>query len=329
MANRLFNRRFRFENQTGFGASANTQGNRLLRSDGTFNVKREGLQFFDRINFFHELLNMSWTKFVFLIFSTYTVINVAFAGLYMAVGMDQIEGDSGMTTAEHFWDAFFFSSQTLTTVGYGRTSPIGFTANLIAATECLIGLMMFAIITGLLYGRFSKPQAKLVYSKNALIAPFKDGLNAFMFRIANGRRNQLIECEAEVMMSYIESETNIRRFLFLDLEYEKVTGLALSWTIVHPINSESPLKDLSAAELIEMDAEFILIFKAFDDTYAQTVHTRHSYHAEELIWGAKFEPMYHSSNDKQATVLELHKVGAFKSMPLFGRDKQQSEATNL
>ena len=327
MARKLFSKRLHFEANTGFGASASAQGNRLLKRDGSFNVKRKGLAFAERINVYHELINMPWRKFVLLVLATYTFINICFAFSYLGVGMEEIEGDSGQTFVEQFWDAFFFSSQTLTTVGYGRTSPIGFHANLVAAVECLVGLMMFAIITGLLYGRFSHPVAKLIYSHNAIIAPFKDNNNALMFRLANARRNQLIECEAEVMMSFIEPETQVRRFLFLDLEFKRVTGLALSWTIVHPITTESPLFNLTSEDINEMQAEFILIFKAFDDTYSQTVHTRYSYTSHELVWGAKFVPMYHSSEDKNATVLELNKIGEYQSALLFDYSPLNSKLT--
>jgi inward rectifier potassium channel len=221
----------------------------------------------------------------------------------------------GVTKMEHFWDAFFFSSQTLTTVGYGRTNPMGLSANIVAAVECLLGLMSFAIMTGVLYARFSRPQAKLLNSPHALIAPFKDG-TALMFRIANSRSNQIIECEAQVLMSYIDKDTNRREFESLTLEYKTVSALALSWTIVHPINDDSPMKGLSAKELDEIDAEFIVLFKAFDETYAQTVHSRISYASNELIWGAKFEVMFHRSNNGMGTVLEMDKIGAYYEVPL-------------
>lgn len=306
---------YRNTNDTGFGAQASTQGERLVNKDGSYNVKREGIPFWSRFNHFHDLITMKWWKFFLLVVLFYTTINLLFAGVFLAVGMEEIEGDRGLTEWEHFWDAFFFSSQTMTTVGYGRTSPIGFLANIVAATECLIGLMSFAILTGVLYGRFSRPQAKIIYSKNALIGPFKE-ITAVMFRIANGRPNALIECEAQMMMSYIDTETNIRRFIQLPLEIPKVSALALSWTIVHPIDENSPMYGISASDLDEMDCEFVCLFKAFDETYAQTVHSRYSYPSDDVIWGAKFEMMYHRDNNGKATVLDLAKVGTFYEAPL-------------
>lgn len=308
---------FKDTSNTGFGAQASTQGERLVNSDGTYNVTRSGLPFWSRINHFHDLITMKWWKFFSFVVVFYTTMNLLFACLYLYVGMDQIEGDRGLTDWEHFWDAFFFSSQTMTTVGYGRTSPIGFTANIVAAFECLVGLMSFAILTGVLYGRFSRPQARLTYSQNALIAPYKEG-TALMYRIANLRPNQLIECEAQLMMSYIDSETNIRRFIQLPLEFNKVSALALSWTIVHPITADSPLRGLSTSDMEALDCEFVCLFKAFDETYAQTIHNRHSYPYNDIVWGAKFEMMYKRAPNGNATLLELDKVGAYYETPLPG-----------
>jgi inward rectifier potassium channel len=300
---------------TGFGSQASTQGERLVNKDGTYNVNRVGIPFLNRFNHFHDLITMKWWKFFLLVFTFYTTINLIFACLFLTVGMEELDGDLGITTAEHFWDAFFFSSQTLTTVGYGRTNPIGFSANIVAAFECLLGLMSFAIMTGVLYARFSRPQARLVNSPNALISPFNGG-TALMFRIANMRSNQIIECEAQVLMSYIDKDTNRREFEELTLEYKTVSALTLSWTIVHPITDDSPMKGLTQQQLEETDAEIILMFKAFDETYAQTVHSRISYTSAEIIWGAKFDIMFHRSDDKMGTILRIDKIGAYKEVPL-------------
>jgi inward rectifier potassium channel len=300
---------------TGFGSQASAQGDRLVNKNGSYNVNRTGAPFWSRFNHFHDLITMKWWKFFLFVFTFYTTINLIFAGLFLLVGMEELDGDLGLTTIDHFWDAFFFSSQTLTTVGYGRTNPIGLSANLVAAFECLLGLMSFAILTGVLYARFSKPKAKLVCSHNALMAPFNGG-TALMMRIANGRSNNIIECEAQLMMSYIDRDTNRREFEQLTLEYKSISALALSWTIVHPITDESPLKGLSHQELHDMDAEFVLMFKAFDEIYAQTVHSRVSYTSQELIWGAKFESMFHRDDDGRGTVLEIDKIGLYREVDL-------------
>jgi inward rectifier potassium channel len=309
---------------TGFGAQASNQGDRLVNKDGTYNVTRTGTPFWSRFNHFHNLITMKWWKFFLFVFVFYTTINLLFAGLFMAVGMEELDGDRGITSMEHFWDAFFFSSQTLTTVGYGRTNPIGLSANIVAAFECLLGLMSFAILTGVLYGRFSRPQAKLVCSPNALISPYNGG-TALMFRIANGRSNQIIECEAQVLMSYIDKDTNRREFETLTLEYKAVSALPLSWTVVHPITDDSPMKGLSQQQLDEIDAEFILLFKAFDETYAQVVHSRVSYACYDLVWDAKFEIMFHRSDNGRGTILEMDKVGLYRHVNTIEAEQKESQ----
>lgn len=273
------------------------------------------MPFFSRFNLFHDLISMKWWRFFVFVILFYSTITLLFAGLFLAVGMDEIEGDLGHTPVEHFWDAFFFSSQTLTTVGYGRTSPIGFAANIVAVFECLTGLMAFAIMTGVLYARFSRPNARIVYSEKALISPYRN-ITAVMFRIANSRANQLIECEMQMMMSYIDTETNIRRFIQLPLEIAKVSALALSWTIVHPIDENSPMTGLTADDLDQMDCEFVCLFKAFDGTYSQTIHSRYSYPSNDVVWGAKFDLMFHRAGNKSGTVLEMDKIGAYQHVAL-------------
>ena len=302
--------RYKQDNDTGFGNRSDNQGSRLYNKDGSFNVKQRGLPFYQRLNVFHELITMPWWKFMLVVLFSYLLLNTLFAGLYLSVGMEEIEGDKGMTDAEHFWDAFFFSAQTLTTVGYGRQNPIGFYANIVSSIECLFGLMSFALMTGLLYSRFSRPVAKLLYSDKIIIAPYQATGNGLMFRIANKNRNQLIECEAELMMSIdvVENDKVFRRFFSLNLERKRINSLALSWTIVHPIDEQSPMHEMTTQELIDADAEFIFSFKAFDNTYSQHVHTRYSYKANELERGNKFVSMYGRDEAGTGTVLFLDRI---------------------
>lgn len=310
-----FFKRFREEQHTGFSTQSNTQGSRLMNKDGSFNVQRTGMPFLKTLNRFHDLITMPWASFNSIVIIFYIFINLFFTSLYLLFGVEHLGGTIAQSFSDKFFEAFFFSTQTFTTVGYGRINPVGLPANIIAAVESLTGLMSFALATGLIYGRFSRPHAKILYSEKAIIAPFHEG-TALMFRIANARSNQLIECEAELMMSFIEPETNMRKFLPLELEYKQVTGLAMSWTIVHPIDEKSPMNGLGPADLKEIDAEFIFSFKAFDDTYSQTVYTRYSYSHDEMVWGAKFIPMFHRSEDTNATILELDKIGSFNNIEL-------------
>ncbi|OYU94852.1 MAG: hypothetical protein CFE21_14280 [Bacteroidetes bacterium B1(2017)] len=321
---RDFQKRFKFDRYTGFGSGLNNQGDRLLNRDGTFNVSRTGQGFWERISPFHQLITMPWTHFMTMIISAFLALNFLFTSGYYVIGLDEITGIYHTKPISRFIEIFAFSAQTLTTVGYGRVSPIGDFASLLASLEALVGLLSFALVTGLLYGRFSRPFARLLYSENALIAPFQDK-TALMFRIANARKNQLIECEATVLFNYHDKETNARRFINIELEYAKVNALSLSWTIVHPIDEKSPIYGLNQADLEELQPEIILMFKAFDDTYSQNIHTRLSYNFKEIIWGAKFDPMYKRSESGFSTVLELNKIGQYQLMELPDLTKEKTE----
>lgn len=307
----LLFQRFSETNNTGFGMSSSNQAKRLINKDGTFNVIRSGIPFLNRFNYFHNLIQMSWAQFNTMIVLFYFFINLFFAFLYYYLGVEHLGIKTQSENLGDFWEAFFFSCQTFTTVGYGRISPIGLPANILAAIESLSGLMTFALVTGLIYGRFSRPNTKLIYSPNILISPFKDG-KALMFRLTNARKNQLIECQGKLLFSYVDAESNTRRFLNLNLEIDKIASLALSWTVVHPISGESPLQGLDPQDLIEMEAEFIFMISGFDDTYSQTVHGRHSFSASELVNQARFLPMFERSEDGNATLLKLDRVGAFE-----------------
>jgi inward rectifier potassium channel len=310
----VFNRQNE-DKYTGFGSQAQAQGNRLVNKDGSFNVKRDGLPLFNRLNPFHDLILMSWMHFSLIIFAFYFTVNLIFAFIYFYIGIEHLGGIIGYTQKDKFFEAFFFSTQTFTTVGFGRINPIGNAAITVAAIESLIGLMAFALATGFLYGRFSRPNVKLIRSENAVISPFQNK-TAVMLRIANARNNQLIECEARMMLSYIEKETSVRRFLTLKLEYEKVSALSLSWTIVHPIEEDSPMYGLSMQDLLDTESELILAFKGFDDTYSQIVHYRFSYTAQEIVFGAKFIPMFERDKDGQATVLHMDMIGAYEILEI-------------
>jgi inward rectifier potassium channel len=282
--------------ELGFGNKAKSV--RLLKHDGTFNVRRTGLPFFQNLHIYHALIEMSWLKFAAITLLFYSFMNVTFALLYVWVGIEHLSGVSGNTILEKFWEAFFFSAQTLTTVGYGRISPEGFATSMIAAVESMIGLMGFALITGILYGKFSRPTARIIFSEKAIIAPYKD-INAFEFRIVNERKNQLIEVEVQVLISMNKLIDGQRKNVFLDLplETKKVNFFPLPWTIVHAIDENSPFFGIAAQELIEAAAEFIIMVKAYDDTFSQNIYKRYSYTAAEIIWGAKFNVIYKNDED--------------------------------
>lgn len=235
----------------GLGSKVAAQSRtRFLNRDGSFNVERTGQSFFRALNPYHALLSMSWLKFYSMVVLAYFLVNVIFALAYLACGPGSIEGSGAASLGERFFDDFFFSIQTLATIGYGRMSPAGFAANIIVAFEALTGLFGFALATGLLFARFSRPNAKIRYSDKAVVAPYRD-ITGFMFRIVNERQNQLIEVTATLTFSRMEkhNDKRVRKFYALPLERTKVTFFPLHWTIVHPIDEKSPLFGVTQKEL--------------------------------------------------------------------------------
>jgi inward rectifier potassium channel len=302
------------EDDLGFGTQPVIKSQPVINKDGTINVKRTGISFFSTSNSYHSLITMSWTKFWAIVLSGYMIANILFAFIYVSLGADSLDGKSGVTFFDHFMDAFFFSAQTISTVGYGHISPQGMAANSVAAFESMMGLLAFALATGLLYGRFSRPSAKILYSKNILIAPYRGG-RGIMFRLANQRRNILIDLEMEVVFSYNEEVNGKteRKFFQLELERKRVSILTLSWTVVHPLDENSPIKDITPEELEKAQAGFSVVLKTFDDTFSQTVHSRTTYQHDDLVWSAKFKPAFERDEDGRV-VLDLSKISDHEVM---------------
>ncbi len=303
------------ERELGFG-SRTTQGTRLINPDGSTNIVRLNAPKFQAVNIYHELISMGWLAFIAATVLAYVGINLIFAGVYELVGIEHLAGIVARTNLEKFLEAFFFSTQTFTTVGYGRINPMGFTVNIVAALESLTGLLFFALVTGLLYGRFSRPNAKFIYSKNALIAPYHNSASqtALMFRFANARKNQLIEVEVQIVLAYDKTQENgetKRSFVLLPLEISKINFLTMSWTVVHPINEDSLLYQKNEADLAHLNPEFLILIKGIDDTYSQAVYDRTSYTDHELVWNAKYVPII-GKNAKQKSTIDLGKIDAFE-----------------
>ena len=301
----------------GFGTKINDGYSRLINKDGSFNVHRSNDSFWNRINLYHRLITMHWRPFLGLVVLFYVVTNAIFAGLYVLAGVENLTGVTDRTAMNGFWEAYFFSAQTLTTVGYGRIAPMGMFANTLAAIESLMGVLAFALATGLLYGRFSRPVAHIGFSKKAVFAPYLD-INGWMFRIVNERYNQLIDLEVEVSLSRLEKKedgSSFRKYYSLKLERSKVSFFPMNWTVVHAITDDSPLYDCTPEQLAEADAEFLILLRAIDDTFSQTVHARYSYRHEEVLWGHKFKPMF-DEREHGLVSLDLTKLSDTLEMPL-------------
>lgn len=309
----LFKRKSQIDDDLGFGNQPVTANQRLMNADGSSNIKRIGLPLFRTSDTYNWLISMSWKKFLLIILIVYLLVNTFFALVYVGIGIEHLQGASGVSPRDHFFDAFFFSAQTISTVGYGHISPDGFITSCVAAFESMLGLLAFALATGLLYGRFSRPNAKIIYSDKMVIAPYKEG-KGLMFRLANLRNNQLIEIEVQVVLSYNETVNGkvSRRFYPLELERAKIGLLTLSWTVVHPIDEHSPIFQKTAQDLADAEVEILVLLKAFDDTFSQTVHTRTSYRDEDILHDAKFSNIF-SKDGNGRTAIDLSRIGATES----------------
>jgi inward rectifier potassium channel len=296
---------------SGFGSNINNEGDRLITKSGKFNVKKEGLSFFKRFNLFHSMMSMSTFSFFFFLLMAYLVLNLLFTGVYLLVGLEGLAGLQGENDA---LDAFFFSSQTLTTVGYGALHPTGKAIGIISSFESFFGLLGFAVSTGLLYGRFSKPKSKMMFSKNALISPYQE-ITGMMARVANPTNSQLINVEAKMIFSQVLSENGKmnRKFYPLELEINQISLFVTSWTIVHPISEDSPLFQLTQKHLMERNAEIVLMLSAYDESYNQEVHVRSSYKYNEMIVNAKFIPIL-GHNNKHQSIIKLDQLNDYEML---------------
>jgi len=295
---------------TGFGTNPDSYGGRFVNRDGTFNVRKEGFPFYRRFSLFHSMLNMPSWKFYGTLFAFYLTVNFLFACIYYFIGGRQFQGIIGNGSEGTFKEMFFFSTETFTTVGYGRVNPVGDFANGVAAIESMLGLLSFAIATGLLYGRFSKPKAFLFFSRQALISPYHKE-KALMFRFASYKdHHTLTNLEIKVIAAMVihEHGKSVYKFYDLALERSHVESLPMNWTVVHPINADSPLFEYSAEDLKKADLEIYVSLRGFDDVYSNIVQQRTSYTYNEILFDRKFVPMYHESADGRTTIVELDRL---------------------
>lgn len=297
----------------GFGSVLSQEKNlRLLNRDGTFNVYRKRKSTVASLFTYHGLLSMPVPLFVSIVAVLYVVLNAIFAVCYLLCGAGALQG---LPAQHRFLQAFFFSIHTFATIGYGNVTPVSVAANMVVTLESIVGLLSFAISTGLIYARFARPTAHVIYSHNAIIAPYR-GMTAFEFRIINGRRDQLINLEAVVILTRFEDKkgTPERQYYSLSLERTNVAFFPLAWTIVHPINESSPLFGWNQEMLLQSRAEFLILIAGTDEVFAQLVHSRSSYTAPEVQWGYKFVKLF-QHGDGVATI-DLKKFHAVEAAAL-------------
>jgi inward rectifier potassium channel len=248
--------------------------------------------------------------------AAYVATNALFAAVYVACGDGALSGTHAVQPASRFAEEFFFSVHTLATIGYGTIAPVSIAANFVVAVEALVGLLGFAVIAGIVFARFARPVAKIVFSRNAIIAPYRGG-RAFMFRIVNQRSSQLVDLHAKVLLARRKrggATAMDREFISLDLERPSVVFFPLAWTIVHPIVPGSPLEGWTSEDLIECDAEFLILLDGFEETFSQTVHARTSYKVAEIVWGAKFTSMFNPPDEAGEISVDIRKLHDIESV---------------
>ena len=298
----------------GFGSViAGKSGQRLLNADGTFNVQRSGLPLLSSLNLYHLVLSMSWRTFLLLVLTLYFVSNIIFGAIYASFGPDALVDTSAKPLSNLLLTGFFFSVQTFATIGYGTIHPVGVVANMLVTIESYYSLLANALITGVVFARFARPTAKIIFSDVAVIAPYHN-TKGLMFRLVNGRSNQLIEVGVKVLFARFVNEDGrfVRRFDFLELERKNVTFLPLALTVVHPIDEKSPLYGMADEDYLRTDAEILILLTATDETFSQTVHTRSSYKPHEIRCGYKFVNLYNEVADGQPISINIRKLSGIE-----------------
>ena len=306
---------FASERSTGFGEKSTQGSGRYYRKDGKPNVVRKGIQFFDQLSWYHTLLSLPRWKFWIWLLIPYIIINCFFALIYFFAGVEHLAGIQKGSAFQNYIEAFFFSAQTFTTVGYGRVSPDGLLTSSIASFEAFLGVLSFALASGLFYGRFSRPRSFLKFSDVAVIAPYKKGV-ALMFRTVPYKNNHLMDAEVKLTigMRIDKDGEEKNEFYTLDVEISKINALILNWTIVHPMDENSPLYGMTLEDFKKVKAEILVYLKAYDEGFSNTVVARTSYTANEIIEGARFQPMYNASGE--ITHLHINKLNNVEKLKL-------------
>ena len=278
----------------GFGRVVSSQRElRLINRDGSFNVQRRGRGLRSFLAY-SNLVSTTWNRFFLFVAVAYLTLNGCFALLYDACGPGGLVSTINIGIYSPFLKAFFFSIHTSATIGYGTIVPVGVATNILVAFESVVSLLGLAVVTGLVFARFSRPIADILFSQKAVMS-WIGNLRAFEFRIINSRNNQIIDLRCRLLVSRFETNASgaaVRRYYPLNLERESVVFFPLSWTVVHIIDKESPLYGVTQDELCASGSEFLILLTGMDETFSQVVNARSSYRADEIIWDAKFADIF-------------------------------------
>lgn len=276
---------------------------RLLNRVGLLNIVRRGTSYSYLSDPYHLLLTISWVGFLVLFAGLYLAANAVFALAYILGGDCVANAHPGS-----FLDAFFFSVQTMASIGYGAMYPRTYYANAVVTVEALSGLLGVAMVTGLAFARFSMPTAKVLFSRVAVITPF-DGVPTLMFRTANERHNLIVEAQLQVTL--VRNEVNLEGY-FMRREYDlrlirnQTAIFALAWMVMHPIDEHSPLYGETTETLAEAEAEIVVTMTGLDDTVSQVIHARHSFVAREILWNMQFTDTLSKTADGKLAIDYTH-----------------------
>jgi inward rectifier potassium channel len=276
----------------GIGTEFSRKTRRIINSDGTYNIIRKGSRHGIR-DVFRYLTEISWWKFFGLLFSSYVLINLIFTVIYMACGLENITNVQGDYVHE-FMQALYFSVQTFTTVGYGLMAPKTDSVAIVAGIEAFVGLLSFALATGLLYGRFSRPTSRLLYSDQILYSKYQEGYS-LKLKFVNERESVLLDVEAKLIMTtdqLMENGFVNKRYYELPLEISRVDMMPFSWTLVHKIDEKSPLSKLSKDKLESRSPEFLVLVKGFTEVFGRNIHSRKSYTFDDIVWNKNFARIF-------------------------------------
>ena len=300
------------DDQLGLGAVGSDSGHRrLLNADGAFNVHRNSGSWSQQNTLYHQALTVSWPRFAVVLTLAYLALNMLFAVLFVLNGEGSLTGPGLEMPGGNFTRSFFFSVQTFATIGYGHIAPQGMASNIIVTFEALVGVLYQSLAAGLFIARLTRPRAAIVFSKNAVVAPFNRG-KGFMLRLTNTRRSELLDLEARVILSrmVLRDGAPARQYETLTLDRERVTFMPVAWMLVHPIVPDSPLWGATAESLAMQSAEVLVMTSGVDETYAQTVHARTSYQASEILFGQKFSSMFGAQSATGPLVVDVRRVSA-------------------
>jgi inward rectifier potassium channel len=263
-------------------------------NDGDFEIVGIGAWYHYWRDPYHLLLTIPWTGFFLLICIFYLAINTLFAFIYLLGGDCIANAQPGS-----FADAFFFSVQTLASIGYGAMYPQTIYANIVVTIEAIVGVMGIALMTGLAFARFSRPTARVIFSRVAVITSY-EGLPTLMFRTANQRRNIIIEAQMRVYLMRDEISTEghfMRRIHDLKLLRNQTPNFMLSWSVMHIIDESSPLYGMTPESLTKTNSLLLISLTGLDETVAQVVHARQTYTSNQVLWNAKFVDIMHHTPD--------------------------------